>query len=174
MSIFGLQKKCTIQTLSEGQGVVSIFWWEKSAQSRLFENVLGFISRILSLFCHPGFRYNFFGRKRRRPNSKTSIYLSFFLRGSVSLQAVNHSNCQLHPILHLQKRSGLFQFLSWVSWKSLARDHSSYPRVLIFGHVVIEWIASNLYYEQYLIDPLIWPQEGPKFAHVGPYYQAAL
>ena len=100
------------------------------------------------------------------------IQVQLFWQEKEETQLKNLSSPTVNCIF--KTRSCLCKLLSWVSWKSLARDHSSYPRALIFGHVVIEWIAWNPYYEQYLIDPLIWPQEGPEFAHVGPYYQAAL
>ena len=54
MSIFGLQKKCKNQTLSEGQGIVSIFGLQKSAQLRLFENVLVSSVGFSPFFVPPG------------------------------------------------------------------------------------------------------------------------
>ena len=73
---FWLAKKCKSQTLSEGQGIVSIFGLQKKCTIETFWECMGFISRILSFFCSPG--TTFLEGKGGNPTEKLAQMTTFF------------------------------------------------------------------------------------------------
>ena len=52
--------------------------------------------------------------------------------------------------------------------------HSSHPRPMPFGYVVVQYINQKSYYWDLLVHLLIWPQEGPKDEYFGPKWQTRL
>ena len=73
---FWVAKKCKNQTLSEGQGIVSIFGLQKKCTIETFWECVGFISRILSFFCSPG--TTFLEGKGGNPSQKLAQTTTFF------------------------------------------------------------------------------------------------
>ena len=52
--------------------------------------------------------------------------------------------------------------------------HSSHPRPMPFGYVIVQYINQKSHYWDFFVHLLIWPQEGPKDEYFGPKWQTRL